>query len=265
MIMDKILVIKVGTSVLTRRTEEGYLRLDKSTFATIGRQITALRHQGTSVIVVSSAAIGAGMMATGITQRPDAAHEMPTLQALASIGWRHIMNAWSQALGDEAVGELLITRHELNLTDERRELLGVVEALLANGHTPIVNENDAISHEEIAFGDNDRLAVELACVLKRSKQFTHDISVVLLSDVDGVYTDVHDAATRIAHISDVALAKQYVRGVMSDGGTGGMASKFAAAQIAMNNSIDMYIADGRRDDAIMAALEGVAGTSFMSD
>lgn len=263
--LGHIVIIKVGTSTLTRKGAEGQIELDTSSFTRIGAQVSALQTQGYGVIIVSSAAITAGMVVTKTMERPvQQEATMPTLQALASIGWRHVLNCWDDALKDSIVGELLITKQELGRDSERSELMNVIKVLLERGYVPIVNENDAITHEEIAYGDNDTLAAHLAVKLKVSSLFCDAISVVLLSDIDGVYEDSKDQRTLMKQIKRVADYKHVISGVKSEGGTGGMTTKFSAAEIAQQAGVDLYIANGRAQEAVIKAITGEIGTHFTS-
>ena len=255
-------LVKVGTSTLTKRGNANVVELDRASFAMIGAQIQQLQADGHSVILVSSSAISAGMMATGATERPDGSRDtIPELQALASIGWRHVVGAWADAL-DQRIGELLITRKELERTAERSELLNVLRQLHTTKFIPLINENDAVSHEEITFGDNDILAAQLAAHLRHATP-AEEISVVLLSNIDAVFADYNDATSRIATIDDVAVHAASISPLSSDGGSGGMASKFMAADIATEAGVDVYVANGRNPNAIADVFSGVSGTHFV--
>lgn len=262
-IIDNILVIKVGTSTLTKRSRDGQLQLDTESFNRIGEQIINLRKRGYNIVIVSSAAIAAGMAVTGLMTRPKNTEEsMPTLQALASIGWRYILNAWSDALNPLIIGELLITKRELERSPERPELLKVTCNLMANSTIAIVNENDAITHDEISFGDNDALAAYFATKLKWSSLFGDKVQVVILSDVNGVYKDINDSSSVIKLINNVDEYQEVARSVTSDGGTGGMISKFKAAKVAQDHGVELYITHGRLDNTIKRTLDNEVGTHF---
>lgn len=258
-----ILVLKVGTSSLTIKDHNGYEHLDPHAFQRISKQILRLREQGTSVVIVSSAAITAGMAKASQNKRPDRNTQMHELQRLASIGWRYVMNEWAVALEPATIGELLLTRAELELERERIEALRVIHALTFHGDIAIINENDAIVHEEIAFGDNDVLAAILAVKMNQSSLFT-GIKLVILSDVDGVYADANNPASIIPAISTIKKYEHLAEGTTNSNGTGGMITKFAAARIATTNGVDMWIANGRKDDVILGALGKHTGTHFYS-
>ena len=230
-------------------------------FERIGRQILNLKARGMHIVLVSSAAITAGMATAGLLTRPSRQTLMPELQRLASIGWRQVLNAWSQALPGQIVGELLLTQHELQLNNERSELLRVTYALLGHGDIVIANENDAIAHEEIAVGDNDKLAALFATQLQRSKLYGN-VRLVLLSDVDGLYADKEDSGTLIRVVDDVSSQEHIAGDAGSANGTGGMKTKLAAANLANQSGMTMWIANGRTDNAIEQVLNGQIGTEF---
>lgn len=259
--ISNILVIKVGTSTVTKRSGEGGFELDIESFERIGKQAIDLQRHGYHVAIVSSAAITAGMKVAGLMDRPsNSESSMPTLQALASIGWRHIVNTWAESLEPLVVGELLVTKQELERDTESSELLRVTHTLMANGYIPVINENDAITHEEIAFGDNDTLAANFATKLKNSNMFGNNVSLILLSSIEGVYTDADDSSTLVREITDLGEYEQYAKAITSDGGTGGMVTKFMAAKLAQDNLIDMYIANGRLNNILKDVLKKQKGT-----
>ncbi len=261
--LQNVLVVKVGTNTLIKKQADGLERLDMASFRRIGQQVLGLQKQNTQTALVSSGAITAGMVATGCESRPSKQTRdgMVALQRLASIGWRHILNAWDDALDAATTGGVLLTRHELNLASERDELLHVTHSMLSRGDVVIANENDVIAHEQIAFGDNDTLAATYAAQMNRSGLFG-TVGLVILSDVHGLYRDKHDARTLIRTVDDIASYRHLAGGAGSANGTGGMKTKFDAARIATEAGVTMWIANGRTDDAIQFALQGKIGTEF---
>ena len=260
--MKTIIVIKVGTNTLIKKGTSGEEILDTESFERIGLQIKTLQGMGYGIIVISSAAITAGMVQIGVRVRPSIDTEMIELQRLASIGWRHVLAAWGNALPESNVGELLLTQADLNDQSEREEALRVIKVLLNHGDVPIVNENDAITHQEISFGDNDTLAALLAAGLAESTLYSEDIKLILLSDVDGVYADKNDSSTIIPAIADIRDYVHVAGDATSANGTGGMKSKFSAAEIAVSHGVDMWITNGRSENSIQNTLSGRAGTHF---
>jgi glutamate 5-kinase len=221
-------------------------------------KVLALRSQGIKAIIVSSGAITAGMSAVDMANRPTA---MPELQRLASIGWRHLLNAWDEALGDTITGSILLTRHELDLTAESAELLGVTHTMLSHGDAIIANENDVITHEEIAFGDNDRLAAIYAAKMAQSGMFG-TVGLVVLSDINGLYQDKDDPSSAIGRVDTIDRYMHLAGGAGTTNGTGGMKTKFDAARIATEADVTMWIANGRTEDALQGAINGKVGTQF---
>lgn len=261
-IVNDVLVLKIGTNTLIEKSADGSERLDKASFERIGRQVLALQEIGQSVVIVSSGAITAGMV--GLSSRPRKDTEMTELQRLASIGWRHVLNAWDGALVNRTIGELLLTQRELGLSYERDEALRVTHALLRHGDVAVANENDAITHKEIAFGDNDTLAATFAAQIGRSSLFGNNVRLVLLSDIDGVYADVNDTSSVISSIDDISRYSHFAKDTTKQNGTGGMVTKFSAARIANENGVDMWIANGRADNVIERTLSGEIGTHFLA-
>lgn len=256
-VIDNVDVVKVGTNVLVNKLVHGDERLNSQVFADIGRQAGG----ETNMVIVSSAAITAGMLATHTTMRPDKRTQMPELQRLASIGWRHILNEWDDALFRKTCGGLLLTKQELAHRHEREEALHVIHALLSHHEVPIVNENDAITHEEIAFGDNDTLAATLAAKIAKSPLFGKNVRLFLLTDVGGVYKNINDPSTRVPMIGNIQANRHLAGEAGTGNGTGGMITKFDAAEIAQQAGVNMWIynpAEGHRERAV----RGEIGTYF---
>lgn len=260
--MKEIVVVKVGTSTVVSQTNRGE-SFDVESFSRIGGEIETLQQDGYGVILVSSAAITGGMVRTGTHTRPARKTNMPELQRLASIGWRTVLNAWDEATPRMVVGELLLTRAALSLDHERDEALRVIHTLLKHGDLPVINENDAVAHEEIAFGDNDTLAAIIAAKIAQSPLFEMPVSLVILSDIEGVYEDHHDPATCIPVIDAIEKWQHVIGDSDTSYGTGGMLTKFRAAEIATAVGVTTHIVHGRTQDAIHAALGRSRGTCFL--
>jgi glutamate 5-kinase len=258
-IIDNIDIVKVGTNVLVGKRADGSEHFKAGVMNDIGRQALG----DNNVVIVSSGAITAGMMRTGMKKRPDKQDHMADLQRLASIGGPNLIAAWKQAIEwpslgiGKFVGEVLLTKQELigrGHREEREEALTVIHNMLSNRTVPVVNENDVIAHEEIAYGDNDTLAATLAArMAKDRKRFGKRIRLFLLSDVNGVYEDRQDSSSRIPVIADVALYRHLAEETDKENATGGMRTKFEAADIAKDAGLDMWIynpADGHRERAV---------------
>ena len=256
--LDHIDIIKVGTDVLVQEDRTGVRGLNQFAFRRVGRQLSG---EGNNVLV-TSAAIAAGMAVTRTKSRPDAASEMPELQRQASVGWLPIMSAWNQAIRRKNIGSVLLTRQELDQeAEERDEALRVIHTLLKHGEVPVINENDVIRHDEITFGDNDILAATLAACMARSPLFGK-VRLFMMSSVNGVYEDVDDPRSRIPVIEDTASQRHLALETDSVNGTGGMISKFDAADIAGPAGVDIWILDPRSGSHRNRAVRGEIGTYF---
>lgn len=255
MAANRRIVIKVGTSTLARA--EGGLDLDVA--ADITRQIHALKSDGWQPILVSSAAISAGIRTLGMTVKPT---DMPTLQASASVGQVQIIGMYAELFArfDMVVGQVLLTRND---TKDRQAYLharDTFDRLLSLGCVPVVNENDTIAVDEIRFGDNDTLAALVAVMVGADL-------VVILSDIEGLYSAdprLDAEAELLEHVSE--LTEQMVSaagGSGSEMGSGGMLTKVEAARVLMRAGIPTVVCDGRRVDVITdAALGRPVGTFF---
>ena len=249
------IVVKVGTSTLTG--VDG--RIDRDYLRSLGGQIAALRCAGERVIVVTSGAIAAGVEAMGMPERP---REITGLQAVAAVGQVRIIGQYAQAFGEAGVpvAQVLLTRSD---TAHRQQYLfacATLERLLEMDVVPIVNENDTTAVDEIRFGDNDTLAALVGIMVKADL-------VMLLTDIEGLYDadprTSEDAALveHVATLTDGLMAA--AGGAGSAAGSGGMATKVAAARILMKAGIPMVVADGRREGVVAAAAAGQpVGTYF---
>ena len=231
-------VVKIGSSLLidaaTRQPTRDWL-------AAVAADLAALRAERREVIVVSS-----GSIALGRGRLPGLGARLEDKQAAASVGQSLLMAAWSEALAPHGLvaGQVLLTRDD---TERRRRWLNAratVEALLTHGVIPIVNENDTVATEEIRYGDNDRLAA-------RTAQLARADLLILLSDVDGLYTADPRRDPNAAHLPLIdSLTPDVLAmggGANADAGvgTGGMATKLAAAQIARSAGCATIIASGQ--------------------
>ncbi|MCA0367172.1 MAG: glutamate 5-kinase [Proteobacteria bacterium] len=247
------IVVKIGSSLLidaeTRRPTRDWL-------TAMAADIAVLRARGREVIVVSS-----GSIALGRGRLPDLGARLEDKQAAASVGQSLLMAAWSAALEPHGLvaGQVLLTRDD---TERRRRWLNAratVQALLAHGVVPIVNENDTVATEEIRYGDNDRLAA-------RTAQLARADLLVLLSDVDGLYTADPRRDANAAHLP---LIESLTPDILAMGGganadagvgTGGMATKLAAAQIARSAGCATLIASGQTLSPLSAIRDGARAT-----
>lgn len=214
----------------------------------------AARAAGTQVVLVSSGAIAAGLRPLGLPRRP---RDLATQQAAAGVGQLHLTRAYAEAFArhGRTVGQVLLTSHDVVRRQPYRNAQRTFERLLGLGVVPVVNENDTVATDEIRFGDNDRLAALVAHVISAD-------ALVLLSDVAGVYdADPRDpGATLVREVTGGADLAGVRVGKTSSLGTGGMASKLAAADLASGAGVPVLVAAAA--DA-PAALDGAeVGTVF---
>lgn len=254
-VCNRRLVVKIGSSTLT--TSES--KIDYVFLREVARQVAVVREAGWQPIIVTSAAIACGLEALGIEKRP---HDMPSLQAAASVGQGALSAAYAEAFAvhDIITSVVLLTRRD---TADRRAYLharDTFDKLLELGVVPIVNENDTISVEQIRFGDNDTLAALVACLVEA------DLMVVL-SDIDGLYDAnpnecAHAQLMRnVDSIGPAILAA--AGGAGTTVGSGGMITKIKAARVLMVAGIPMVICHGRAQEAIVGATMGSdVGTRF---
>ena len=263
--LDNIIVVKVGTNTMFRQ-QDGHEVLDLAAMKQIGQQLLSLKKRGHNIVVVSSGAVTAGMQATKTIVRPKSNSDMPEVQRLATIGWHRVMAGWDQALAPVIAGGLLLTQRELSLASpERDEALRTTYTLLKHGNIAVLNENDAITHGELAvdsFGQNDELAATFVAQIAKSNLFGNNIKLILLSDVDGVYEDINDRESIIRNIPNIDSYAHVAGKSGSKNGTGGMHAKFQAAKIAKAAGIDMWVTNGKVKDSIILTLDGKLGTYF---
>ena len=248
----KRVVIKVGSSLLVD-WETG--RADAAWLCGLARDCAALRARGCEVLIVSSGSIPLGRRRLGLMKKK--ALSLEEKQAAAAAGQSLLMRAWEEALEPHHihVAQVLLTRDD---TETRRRWLNAratVGALLNLGAVPVVNENDTVATEEIRYGDNDRLAARVAQMIGADL-------LVLLSDIDGLYTADPRSNPGAAHIPLVSEIGEEIE-AMGGGanasagvGTGGMATKIAAARIAQGAGCATLITFGRRES--QGPLEAVA-------
>lgn len=257
------LVVKVGTSSLIRDTG----RVNLSALEHLARVLSDLCNMGHQVILVSSGAIGVGRCKLALPEKPAT---LRMKQAAAAVGQCELMHLYDKFFGEysRVVSQILLTAEDV--TDPKRSyhLSETFSALLELGCVPIVNENDSVSSAEIetgeqkVLGDNDTLSAIVA-------RLTGAELLVILSDIDGLYTaDPHrdPTARRIPVVEELtAEILALGGGVQSTWGTGGMATKLSAAQIATAAGTDLVIADGADPAVLYDILSGApVGTRFLA-
>jgi glutamate 5-kinase len=249
---EGLIVVKIGSSLLV----EASGRLREVWMQTLARQLAGLSGQ---VVVVSSGAIAVGRSALGLHQRP---RTLAEAQAAAAVGQITLAGAWSRAWSEQnrSAAQILLTLGDLQQRRRYLNARATLETLLDHQVVPVVNENDTVATEEIRFGDNDRLAARVAQLLGAR-------ALVLLSDVDGLYTAdpaIDPEARRLDEVAELTPEIEALAGqVAASGlGTGGMKSKLAAARIATAAGVPVVLASGLGADPIGALLEGGPATVF---
>ena len=246
----KRIVIKIGTSSLTHK-ETGRLNLTK--LEVLVREISDLRNQGKEVVLVSSGAIGVGSAAVGFDGKPE---QLAQKQACAAVGQARLMMIYQKLFSEynQTAGQILMTKNTMVDNLNRTNAKNTFHELLKLGVIPIVNENDTISTYEIQFGDNDTLSAVVAALIQADL-------LILLSDIDGLYTDDPHENPDAKFISIVEnLDDHFMQmGKSTTGskvGTGGMATKLTAAEIATAAGTYMIIANGKDFHVIHKIIDG---------
>lgn len=259
----KRIVIKIGSSSLMHN-ETGRLNLGK--IEKLVRTIVDIKNSGKDVVLVSSGAIAVGRMAIGLNEKPD---ELPVKQACAAIGQAKLMMVYQKIFAEYSTtaAQVLMTKATVMNDKSRRNAQNTFNELLNLGAVPIVNENDTVSTYEIkqvqTFGDNDRLSAIVTSIIDADL-------LILLSDIDGLYTDDPNSNpdARFINQVDVIDDKLLNMGKSTSGsgvGTGGMATKLKSAGIAVSSGADMVIANGNDIDNIAKIMSGAdVGTLFVS-
>ncbi len=252
------IVVKLGTSTLTA----GAKKLSPPRMVELARQVAGLLAGESQVVLVSSGAIAAGREVLGYPSLPK---HLPAKQMLAAVGQPRLMALYEQFFGvyGANVAQVLLTRADF--ADRRRFLnaRNTLDALLQQGVVPIINENDTLATEEIRFGDNDNLSAQVANLVEADL-------LVLLTDQDGLYTAdprSDPAARLIAQIGPEPFSAQLweAAGGSAGGlGTGGMATKLQAADLARHAGVTVVIASGAAPEVLGRLAQGQQmGTRFV--
>lgn len=256
LIDKKRIVIKIGSSSLTHE-QTGNLNLAK--MEKLVRVLTDLKNQGKEVVLVSSGAIAVGREAVGIKEKPK---KTSIKQACAAVGQAKLMMVYQKLFAEynQTTAQILMTKYTMINDISRKNARDTFEELLKMGVIPIVNENDTVSTDELEFGDNDTLSAIVTALLQA------DV-LILLSDIDGLYTDDPHNNPEAKFIDFVETIDEKLeamgKGSNSMVGTGGMATKISAAKIATNSGADMIIANGDKVSVITKIMNGEnIGTLF---
>lgn len=251
------IVVKVGTSTLAHATG----RLNIQRMERLCKVLSDLKNAGHEIILVSSGAIGMGVGKLNLSGRPA---DMPGKQAAAAVGQCELMYFYDKLFTEynHIVAQLLLTGEDIRSEQRSRNVRNTLSRLLELGALPVINENDTISTDEIVIGDNDTLSATVAATVRAEL-------LILLSDIDGLYdSDPHKNpdAKLISVVPE--LTEDILRlggGAGSALGTGGMATKLHAAQIATAAGCEMVIANGQAPELLYDIAAGKpVGTRFLT-
>lgn len=251
------IVVKLGSALIVDRATG---RLKATWLNSFADDIGELLATGKELILVSSGAIALGRGMLGLPKGPLKLEESQAAAAAGQISLAHAYQELFRTRG-LAAAQVLLT---LGDTEERRRYLNArntIETLLRLKAIPVVNENDTVATSEIRYGDNDRLAARVASMASAD-------CLVLLSDVDGLYTAPPGTSPGAAHIPEVREITAAIEAMAGDAGTelsrGGMVTKIAAAKIATSSGTHMVIASGKVLHPLKALAEGGRATWFLA-
>ena len=251
----KRIVVKVGTSTLTYSTGKTNIRRMHKLVSVL----SDIANSGIEVALVTSGAIGVGAGKLGLPEKP---RDTAGKQAAATIGQCELMFMYDKLFGEygHTVGQLLITKSDVENDERRQNLINTFNRLFDFGAIPVINENDSVAVEEIVYGDNDSLSAIVAKLIGAD-------ALIILTDIDGLYdANPHEDEDAkliplVTEINDQLFA--IAGGHGSRFGTGGMVTKLHAAQIAMDAGIDTIVMNGEDPTEIYKALDGKqVGTFF---
>ncbi len=251
------IVVKIGTSTLTHSS--GCVNIRK--IETLCKVLSDIKNAGNEVILVSSGAIAMGMGKMNLKKRPD---DIAGKQAMAAIGQCELMYVYDRTFAEynHTVAQILLTADDFRDSERHDKIEATMERLLSLNVIPIINENDTVATEEIKIGDNDTLGAIVAESVKADL-------LILLSDIDGLYdSDPHKnphatLINEVYEINDEIIALG--GGAGSALGTGGMATKLKAAQIATGAGCDMIITNGASPELLYNIIDGKpTGTRFFA-
>ena len=249
----KRVVVKVGSSSLT--APNGVL--DVAKLEAIAEELATRRLAGQEIVLVTSAAVAAGLEPLGLTEKP---RDFAGAQAAASVGQGLLIMHYTRvfAKGGVPVGQILLTAEDTVRRARYRNAVRAFDRLIAGGVVPVVNENDAVGPDELTFGDNDRLAALVAQLVRAD-------ALILCTDVDGLYDGPpsREGSRHIPIVESVdALDGIEIGGSGSRVGTGGMVTKLQSASMATSSGIPVFLT---RATSLRGAFDGSAtGTWFLA-
>ena len=248
--MDKRIVIKVGSNVLTRK--DG--KLDVTRVSAIVDQVAWLRRHGYEVILVSSGAVACGRRELTVDHSLDSVEQR---QLFSAVGQVKLVGLYYDLFREYGihVGQVLTMKENFEPGEQYCNQRACMAVMLENGVLPIVNENDTVSVTELMFTDNDELSGLIAQMMKAD-------TLILLSNIDGIYTGNPDdpASQLISRVEPGTDLSQYIQPEKSAFGRGGMHSKYTTASKVQQAGIRVIIANGERDDILVDLAERAAST-----
>ncbi|MEM1039970.1 MAG: glutamate 5-kinase [Pseudomonadota bacterium] len=251
------IVIKVGSALLV----DPQSGVRTAWLHSLVQDAASLIGAGKQVLIVSSGAIALGRTLLNMNAGP---LKLDESQAAASVGQIALAGAWSDAFRthDLVTGQILLTLHDTEGSSGRRKYLNArdtINRLLAFGAIPVINENDTLATSEIRYGDNDRLAARVATMIGADL-------LILLSDIDGLYTAPPSQDADAKHLPRVDTITETIEAMAGDAATGlsrgGMVTKIEAAKLATRSGTAMIIASGKRDHPVSALNEDARHTWF---
>lgn len=254
----KCVIIKIGSALLV---DTDNMAIHQQWLSSLVQDVHELRQQGKQVVLVSSGAIAFGKLSTPLTKQKNA---LAVKQALAAVGQVQLMHTYQQLFAEHqtAVAQVLLTLDDTEDRERFINLRNTLKTLLDLNIIPIINENDSIGTAEIRYGDNDRLAARII-------QMVDADALILLSDIDGLYTDdptLNPDARLIPEVTTLdSTIMSYAKDSNSNFGSGGMISKLAAAKIAVRCGCNMLITYGKNLNPIQHYLKNKKGTWFIAE
>jgi glutamate 5-kinase len=254
---NKKIVIKVSTQMIT----DGIAEIYRDKIKVLVKEIAELIHEGYTIIIVSSGAIGCGLAKLGLKKRPT---DYKKLQALASVGQIILMSLYQEEFNKQGldIGQILLSADDTKDSTRRANIRNTLEVLIEKGIVPIINENDTVAIEELRYGDNDKLSGLVSLLL-----FV-DL-LIILTDVDGLCDKNPNIHSDYNVISQVDVINSELEDLVEDidGGItfGGMSSKIETIKKLTNVGISAIITSFNKDKILRKILKGeIVGTYFVA-
>jgi glutamate 5-kinase len=246
----KRIVIKFGTGILTRGPGTS---LHPGQFKRLTSEVAGLVREGHQCLLVSSGAVGAGLMLLKMGSRPT---DLPSVQACAAVGQSRLMRLYESLFHRHGfhVAQLLLSHQDIDSRSRYQNARNTLEHLLRFGNVvPIINENDSVAVEELRFGDNDRLSAEVAILAEADL-------LIILTSVNGLLDERKQLISRVKNIDAVSYLANDEMGAYS---SGGMMTKLQAVKLAVQSGIPGFIASGFEPGVLQAIVSGQpTGTYF---